>query len=152
MVKTVTIIRHGQSKQNAGQCKNNDELRNCALSDFGKEQAKKLEQNFDVVLVSPLRRAIETYENSNIKTDNLIHSDLFREHREHNLSEFLENEEIIPEHDVRQRARDAFAFIKELNYNNIGIVTHLCFSWYLLEQCGQPVISLENTQSITFTI
>ncbi len=151
-MKTVTIIRHGQSKQNAGQCKNDDELRNCALSDVGKEQSKNLNQNFDVVIVSPLKRAIETYENSNIKAGNVIYSDLFREHREHNLSEFLENEEVIPEINVRQRAQNAFQFLKELNFNNIGIVTHLCFSWYLLEQCGQPISSLENTQSITFNI
>lgn len=154
MKKKITIIRHAQSKFNAGQFKSDAELLNCPLSDFGKMQAKNLNQTFDVIVISTLKRAMETYLNSNIKTDNVIESHLFREQRETSILNFLEGEEIIPESpdDVRKRAREAIAYIKTLNYENIGIISHAYFIWYFLEQSGQRPGVIQNTQSITFEI
>lgn len=153
MIK-ITVIRHAQSKHNAGLCKTEDELRNCALSDYGKQQATNLHQKFDILLVSKLRRAIETYKNSNITTEKVIFTDLVREQKENHTLNFLEGEEIIPEtpDQVRQRAREAIAFIKELGSSNVGIVSHGFFISYFLEQCGQPMVPTYNTQSITFDL
>lgn len=71
-MKKVTLMRHAQSKFNAGHYKTDNELRNCGLTEFGLNQAKSLNQTFDVVVISTLRRAIQTYDNSNIKTPNVL--------------------------------------------------------------------------------
>ena len=66
-MKRITIIRHAQSKFNAGEFRTAEEIRNCKLTDHGKMQAKNLDQSFDIIVLSPLKRAIETYVNSNLK-------------------------------------------------------------------------------------
>lgn len=154
MKKKITLIRHAQSKFNCGEFKTDAELLNCPLSEYGKMQATMLNFTFDAIVLSTLKRAIDTYMHSTIKTDNVIMSHLFREQREDSLLNFLENEEIIPESpdDVRKRAREAIEFIRTLDYENIGIVSHGYFIWYFLEQCGQKPISTHNTQSITFEL
>ena len=153
-MKTITIIRHAESKFNAGLCKTDDELRNCSLTPNGKQQAGNLNQHFDILVVSKLRRAIETYKNSNIEAEQVIFSHLVREHKENHSLNFLEGEEIIPESpdDVRKRAREAIAFLKTLNGDNIGIISHGCYISYFLEQCGQTPQATYNTQSITFSL
>lgn len=152
MMIKITIIRHAQSNFNAGLCKTSDELRNCGLTELGKQQAMTLNQNFDILLVSKLKRAIETYKNSNITAEKIIFTDLVRKQKEDHTLNFLEGEEIIPEtpDQVRQRAREAIAFIKTLNSNNVGIISHGFFISYFLEQCGQPMRATYNVQSITF--
>ena len=154
MKKRITIIRHAQSIFNAGEFKTDAELLNCPLSEFGKMQAKSLNQQFDIIVLSPLKRAIDTYMNSNIKANETTFSHLFREQRENSLLNFLEGEEIVPESpdDVRKRAREAIEYLKTLDYQNIGIISHGYFIWYFLEQCGQPTHPIYNTQSITFEL
>jgi broad specificity phosphatase PhoE len=151
-MKKITIVRHAQSKFNAGQCRNENELRNCALTDLGKQQASHLNQNFDILVISKLRRAVETYKNSNISAEQIIFSHLVREQKEHHSLNFLENEEIVPENqnDMKKRAQAAKEFIKTLDSDNIGIISHYTFIAYLLEECGQPKRFLHNTESITF--
>ncbi len=153
MVK-VTIIRHAQSKFNAGLCKNDAELRNCSLTNFGKQQASKLNQNFDILIVSKLRRAIETYKNSDISAEKIIFSHLVREQKEGNSLNYLEGEDIIPEtpDEVKKRAIATKEFIKTLNSDNIGIISHYTFIAYFLEVCGQSKHFLDNTSSITFEL
>lgn len=153
-MKTITIIRHSQSHFNAGSFKTDEEIRNCRLTEVGIQQAKQLNHSFDVVIVSTLKRALETYLNSNIKCKQLITSDLVREQKEDKPLNYLDFEEIIPENqeDVRKRAREAIELIKSLEYNNIGIVSHGYFIWYFLEQCGQTPQPTCNCQSITFTL
>jgi broad specificity phosphatase PhoE len=153
MVK-VTIIRHAESKFNAGLCKNDDELRNCALTNNGKQQASKLNQNFDILVVSKLRRAIETYKNSNIGAEKVIFSHLVREQKEHHSLNFLEGEDIIPEtpNELKQRAQAAKEFIKTLDSDNIGIISHYSFIACFLAECGQPKHFLHNTGAITFEL
>jgi len=45
------------------------------------DQAKKLNHSFDVLVLSSLKRSLETYINSNIKTRQLLMSDLVREQK-----------------------------------------------------------------------
>ncbi len=96
-------------------------------------------QIFDVVILSSLKNSTEILENPNIETNNLIYSDLFKEYYPSEI-------------DVRLRAQNAFNFLKDSKFNNIAVVTHLYFSWHLLEQCGLPITSLENSKTITFNI
>lgn len=153
-MKKITIIRHAESKFNAGEIKSEDELLNCKITEFGKKQATSLCHSFDTLILSPLKRAIETYVHSNIKTREIIVCDLFREQKEDSSLNYLENEIIQPEtlDDVRKRAQQAIQFIKSHNSGNIGIISHGYFMWYFLEQCGQPPIPTYNCQSITFEL
>lgn len=141
-MKKITVIRHGESQFNAQNNKNikDNNLQNCGLTEFGKLQAKNLNQKFDILITSTLKRAIETFHNSNIEANNVVHSDLFNE-QDYNL-ETTDN--------VIKRVKKAIQFISTLHYDNIGIISHGRFLWYFLDHCGQQPISLNNTQSITF--
>lgn len=153
-MKKITIIRHAQSQFNAGNYKTDEEIRNCRLTPLGIEQAKNLNNSFDVIIVSPLKRALETYLNSGIKTRQLIVSDLFREQKEDKPLNYLDFEEVEPENSetIRKRAIEAINFIKNLDSDNIGIISHGCFIWYFLEQIGMPPKPTYNCQEISFTI
>lgn len=153
-MKTITIIRHAQSKFNAGEFKTEEEIANCRLTNYGIEQAKQLNHTFDHLILSPLKRAFETYVNSNIKCKQLTVSHLVREQLDGRQLNFLELEEIRYEShiDVRNRAKEAVEMIKKINSDNIGIISHGCFIWYLLEQFGQPPQGTYNCQAITFKL
>jgi broad specificity phosphatase PhoE len=78
----LTFIRHGQSRDNAGECKTEPEKVNADLSGLGQEQAAKLRIACDLVILSPLRRALHTYALSSIHSiQSPIVSPLFREER-----------------------------------------------------------------------
>src|SRR5690348_5811551 len=95
--KKITIIRHAQSKFNVGQYKTDEEVRNCRLTNEGINQATQLNLSFDTVVLSPLKRAMETYLNSNIKTKHLVMTDLAREFKEDKPVNYLDFEPIEPE-------------------------------------------------------
>ena len=150
----ITIIRHAQSLFNAGLCKDDSDLRNSRLSDFGKQQAANLNRKFDLLILSPLKRAIETYAHSNIKTREIIISDLVREQKEVMSLNYLDFESIEPEsiEDIKQRAIAARDYIKTLKSDNIGIISHYLFIAHFLAACGQEVQYPNNTQIITFEL
>ena len=118
-MKTITIIRHAQSKFNAGEYKTEEEIRNCRLTNYGVEQAKQLNHSFDLLVLSPLKRAFETYVNSNIKCKQLTISELVREQLDGRPLNFLDLEEVKSESsdEVRKRAREAVEYIKQLDIN-----------------------------------
>ena len=153
-MKTITIIRHAQSKFNAGEYRTEEEIANCRLTNYGVEQSKQLNHNFDLLIISPLKRAFETYVNSNIKCKQLVVSPLVREQLDGRPLNCLELEEIKTESsdEVRKRAKEAVDFIRTLKEENIGIISHGCFIWYFLEQCKQPPTGTFNCQAITFQI
>jgi broad specificity phosphatase PhoE len=150
-MKKVTLIRHGQSKFNAGEYKSDSELRDCGLTDLGINQAKSLNYVFDTLVISTLKRAKQTFDNSNIKSNNILYNDLVREQRETGELNYLVGEEINPENpdQMRQRVREAINFIKNLPGENIGIISHAFFIWYFLEQIGQQPQIIQNGQSIS---
>lgn len=153
-MKTITLIRHAQSKFNAGQYTSENELINCKLTEQGKKDCEKLNLSFDLLIISPLKRALETYTNSNIKTKEIIINDLFREQKENHPLNFLENEIVIQEttEEVWERVSKAKKFIETLEFTNIGIISHRNFLWYLLDEFEQDPIALDNLQTITFKI
>ena len=153
-MKTVTIIRHAQSKFNAGEYKTEEEITNCRLTQYGIAQANSLNHSFDLLILSPLKRAFETYVNSNIKCKQIMISNLVREQLDGRSLNCLELETIGNESsdEVRKRAREAVEMIKNLKSDNIGIISHGCFIWYLLEQFDQPPTGTYNCQTITFTL
>lgn len=138
----ITVIRHGESQFNAQiQDLKSNTLKDCGLTNFGKLQAKNLDHKFDILITSTLKRTIETFYNSKIEANNVIHSDLFNE-QDYDLNETTD--------DVTNRVKKAIKFISTLQYDNIGIISHGRFLWHFLDQCGQQPIKLNNTQSITF--
>lgn len=153
-MKTITIIRHAQSKFNAGEYKTEDEIRNCRLTSHGIEQAKQVNHDFDLLVISPLKRVMETYVNSNIKCKRICISELVREQLDGRPLNCLDLEEVQTEtnDEVRKRAKEAVEYIKKLDSDNIGIISHGCFIWYFLEQCGQPPTGTYNCQAITFKL
>lgn len=155
MKKTITIIRHAESRVNAGLCRESGEFTNCRITDNGKEQATKLSYSFDVLILSPLKRVLETYTNSKIKTGDILISHFFRETKEdHTTTNFLENEKHSYEtvEEIKLRALNARIFIENIKSNNIGIISHCGFIYHFLIACGQNPKYLENTESITFDI
>ena len=82
-MKKIWLVRHGQSQAQSGEDSGNLDS---ALSDLGKEQAKRLikplkDIKFDCILLSPLKRAWQTYELSQAKADIVQFDSRLRETR-----------------------------------------------------------------------
>jgi broad specificity phosphatase PhoE len=63
-MKRIWLVRHGQSKSQSGE---DDDTVNPELSSLGEQQAKRLieplkDTFYDVIIISPLKRAWQTYE------------------------------------------------------------------------------------------
>lgn len=126
MPKYITFIRHAQSIFNSGEETNPALLINCPLSNFGIEQSKKLNLHFDILIMSPLKRAIQTYANSNIKTKEIIISPYIRE-QIRGESTWLDFENNLPYEsidDMRKRIKYAMNNIYSLKHENIGVISH----------------------------
>lgn len=68
-MRTIWLVRHGQSQ---AQTDEDDDWRDPALSDLGKRQSARLAEplrdaEFDRILISPMRRAMKTFELSQAK-------------------------------------------------------------------------------------
>lgn len=152
--KKITIIRHAQSMHNAGQFSAQEEVRNARLSSEGKKQADGLKGSFDLVVLSPLRRAVETYARSGIACRQLKMCDLFREEADGLPANHLELEvtRVETKEEIRQRAKEARKYIEACDSYDIGILSHGIFIWYFLEACGQKGVPTYNVQSITFEL
>ena len=57
-----------------------------------RKDCESLNLSFDLLIISPLKRALETYTNSNIKAKELMINNLFIEQKEDHPLNFLENE------------------------------------------------------------
>lgn len=148
---TVTLIRHAQSRTNAN---NKLEEVDTRLTSKGIKQASKLSFTFDLVILSPLKRSMETYINSNIIAKNIIVIQEFRESKD-NISSFLQGEEIIyeDEEEFLKRIRDINKKIKKLSkeYNSIGIISHYNLLRELTGEIFGKKMSFGNTDYLEFT-
>lgn len=128
MIKTITLIRHAESQFN--QSSTND-ISDCDLTFQGTQQAKKLTLKFDLLIISPLKRALDTLQHSNIKYNHIIINHLFREFKI-NICDFLQTEEIIyeTETELLDRIIQSKKYLQSVEYTNIGIITHADFIWY----------------------
>ena len=151
-MKTITFIRHAQSLFNSGEATGS--MTNCALSKEGVESCKMLEQEFDLLIISPLKRAIQTYANSNIKVGQVIISPLFREVKSLDLNfmdlENKENKETDDE--IVKRAHDAVQFAMDQSFNRIGVISHHDFLHVLIKENFGRSMYFSNLQSVTFDL
>ena len=124
---TVYLIRHAQSKHNAF----GTLLPNIDLSDYGKTQAKTLTGSPKLVIVSPLQRAWQTLEHSNIKYDHLMVSDLCREKMDGNIINHFPHEQPYSETDeeIKTRVKQFLELLEEQRkiHSEIYVITHAFF-------------------------
>lgn len=74
----ITLIRHGESGFGENYT-SIEHLTNCRLTSVGINQSKQLNFHFDILILSPVKRTMETYINSKIKANKIIINELFRE-------------------------------------------------------------------------
>jgi broad specificity phosphatase PhoE len=150
--KVIFFIRHGESWHNADPVKF-DQVRNPGLSDLGKKQASSLSGTSDLVILSPLKRAVETLAFSKIKSDKIVSSLLFREWTAHGASCWLEgeNEKEIweTERDLQKRAMKAWQFVRTRPETFITIVAHGALNTAML-QCVGITKHFENCEIYRF--
>ena len=168
---SITFIRHAQSEFNAIEenkinqtCDDTEQknLINCGITKTGMDQCSKLDLEFDLLILSPLKRCQQTLEYSNIKYNKLIIMDIFREYKT-DICDFMKDEEIIyeTEQDIINRvniSKDILKYIIKDNENHIksiGIVSHFDFIWYFTseeidnERFGA---GLNNADKVTVTV
>ena len=64
----LTLIRHAQSLANAGL----STYRNPGLSDLGIIQSKQLLGTYDLIILSPLRRVLQTFSTSHLGSSSIL--------------------------------------------------------------------------------
>lgn len=75
MLRGIYLVRHGQSMSNLG----HPTIKNSPLTTLGKTQAKRLQYRTDLLICSPLARALDTLAYSNIKYNRLFIMSMARE-------------------------------------------------------------------------
>jgi broad specificity phosphatase PhoE len=102
MIK-IAFFRHAQSTFNAF----GDKSPNCPITDEGKSKCIEIQGSVDLVICSTLRRARETLDNSRLKYNRVIFTDLCREVMDGECCNYYNNEEHIieSEKDVNERIR-----------------------------------------------
>ena len=150
--RVLTVICNAQSKFNQNTKKI---IRNCDLTKKGKKQARKLEGEYDMIFVSPLKRCLQTLHYSKIIAPKIEVSSLIREFKE-DPCDFFKDEEFKQENkrDVFKRINNFKEVINNLpvEYNKICVITHRDFIWnftsYSRGGLGIFGYYLENADSI----
>jgi broad specificity phosphatase PhoE len=141
----VTIIRHGQTNRNTGMESDPEKIKNSNLNILGVFQASKLEGEYELVLLSPLRRALETYAKSNIRTGEVRILDLLHERRDGSTYNSLELIEPFVEsyEDVRFRANEVIRYLKTLPHRTVCMVSHGTFMECFLQILGIDISEVD---------
>ena len=99
---TIYLLRHAQSEANC--CTGILMKRDASITDVGKKQAAKVTGDFDLVVISPMRRCHETLENTQITYRDIVVDEDAREMKMF-PSDFKEGEEEIEETDAEMVER-----------------------------------------------
>jgi broad specificity phosphatase PhoE len=144
------LIRHGQSLYNEGKTSDPNLLVDCALSEEGRKQAQKITGPVNLLILSPLRRAIETYTYSKLQCRRIIMSDLFREHGTGPWNclprEDLKWQETGTE--LETRVQRAIEFLRQQTETHITILSHHDFLVALTQALTQTPRYLRNAECI----
>ncbi len=138
------VLRHAESEYNIG----NHDVFDAPLSGNGKIQASHLYGHFDIILCSPMTRALQTLQCSNIIGDKLV---LCHELREFKMAkaDFLPFEEVVKETWLELEERfsvvlDAVVKLVSLGYKVLAIGHH---QWFKRFTNGELV--LKNAEMAT---
>lgn len=125
----LTLVRHGESEHN----KYGVSGRDCGLTALGKDQAREIHGHYELVICSTLRRCRETLAFSRISYDNVIYTDLCREHRT-DPCDFFTTEDLGLESEdaLLDRIKDFKSFLAEVSVNRktICVISHADFLFY----------------------
>jgi len=139
-------MRHGQHRNDGF-----DPL----LTDLGRNQASQIGGEYDLVIVSPLRRTLDTYIHSGIKTRELIMVPIIREQRRGTPTACLALEDVNFKEDskmVMGRVIEFTKFLKTLPHTNIMIVSHAFFMCHFLDYNKQDRNLIAECQQFKFSI
>jgi broad specificity phosphatase PhoE len=141
----VYFIRHAQSEYNVYEEKQTEihSIINPDLTNLGLNQCQELSEklkivNFDLVICSPLKRCLKTFELSKIIFDKFEIWEFCREFKT-NECDFLEHEEVKFENleELYERInifKKEFLIILDKNqYSHIAVFTHADFIYHILE-------------------
>lgn len=152
--KELWLIRHAESMSNAAHkyphMKEADFV-NTRLSDTGREQAALVHGPIDLLIVSPLRRTLETYAHSKLRVKRLFTSDLVREWRAYGpAGEFeLESARVETAADLYRRVEQTIELLRAQPETNIGILSHGVFLAELARRLGRPLANgMANAQVV----
>jgi broad specificity phosphatase PhoE len=152
--KNLWLIRHAESMANVGHkypdMKGAD-FANTRLSADGRAQAEKVHGPIDLLIVSPLRRTLETYACSQLKVKRLFTSELVREYRAYGPSGDFELEAPHSESgdEFRRRIEQAVEMVRAQPETNIAILSHGVFLAEFARRLGKPLAtSMANAQVI----
>ena len=160
-MKNIYFIRHGEGYHNLyNENLNNWHLVYPRLTTNGINQCLEVKKNIpkvDIILVSPLRRTLETAELIFDKSADFYALDLIRELIVNpcDLKEFNEeisktfnyvdfkmsknNNKIESESDINIRINIFYKYLKKINYENIAIVTHGAFLKKFINKYGDEM-------------
>lgn len=133
----ITLIRHGNSYQHSINEPENFNIFNPHLTQIGINQANKLTGSYDLTIISPLNRTLDTFKYSNIQTKKQIKVELFREHIHHKSDLLKEDEEIFESAETFEnridQIKEFLQQIKNKNFKNICIISHSILIYYLIQ-------------------
>lgn len=144
----LTLIRHAESQFNTGE---NRTDRNVDLTEKGIEQAKNLSTSdeYDLMIVSPLRRALRTCSLSSLKYKRIDRNKEFREYKDSHLSNYFEGEKLVRENksEFKKRVEGCLEYLYSLkdNYEKVCVVGHWCLFLMMTRILGDP-IQFENCE------
>jgi broad specificity phosphatase PhoE len=142
-------MRHAQSQSNANSKLTPEQRINSRLTVKGITQSKSLEFEFDLIILTPLKRSLETYINSGIKARTVVIMDIFREFKNDPVN-FMESEEMKYETKemLKIRVDKSIAILKELasSHESIGVISHYGFLKYLTGKMVGKRMIFDNCQ------
>uniref|UniRef100_A0A7M5X134 Uncharacterized protein n=1 Tax=Clytia hemisphaerica TaxID=252671 RepID=A0A7M5X134_9CNID len=156
-MKVVDLLRHAQTNFNI---KKDVISKNIPINSTGLKQCQESEisKHYEMVVCSPMRRCKETLANiQGITYNQIVHSDLCREHQIANC-DFLEHEDeniLESEEELLNRVEKFRQFLLTLKEDKILVVSHGDFLWNLTakkvddERFGQW---LDNCQLYEFEL
>jgi len=148
--KNLWMIRHAESTHNAKpENEPDDKYFNCGLTEKGKGQAHCVQGPAELLLVSPLRRTLETYIHSRLKVKKLETLEELREWTGWGPScmydlEHKDNRESWEQ--FQARVSKALHIIKQRPEQNIAILSHGGFLSEVCRQLKLPLYRWENAE------
>lgn len=142
-MKRLWLIRHAESKHNIRDRFPNlpeQDFLNTPLSDEGRNQARSIQGPVDLLLVSPLRRTLETYLYSKLMVKRLQTTDLLREFCAYGPASLLDGETpwVETEPQFHERVSKLITFIRAQPETNITLLSHGVLLGELSRRLGRP--------------
>lgn len=139
--KQLYLIRHAESEHNAKSKfpdRKEQDFVNTCLTSNGIDQAGKIQGPVNLLILSPMKRCVQTYAHSKLTVGRVVMSDLVREWRVYGPASFLEHEkqEAEPRAVFMARVEATSQLLKQQPENSIAILAHGVFLSELMLKLG----------------